>query len=344
MQIEDVKVRFRLGISLLALGLFPLTASALEFNFSSLVGFTTAAQEALERAAAKWTSRIDDPIMVNIETEFQNIPDASVIGTAGSVILISDPSFSDNVITQLKADSAAEADDGIVASLPTIGNLEFSLPTGFSFVGHLAGTKANFKALGFDLPASFGVLDAVINFNTGFSFDFDNNDGITAGHMDFETVAAHELGHALGFISTVDKIDSLLNDGLSETVAPTLLDLYRFGPEDNPSDASEFAKAKRNLIPGVAAFFDDSADEYLFSTGVTQGDGRQASHWKDGQAIGILDPTLAFGQVFDISEADFRALDVIGYDINAIPLPPGLFLFGSGLFMLAVWNRRVQPG
>jgi len=94
------------------------------------------------------------------------------------------------------------------------------------------------------------------------------------------------------------------------------------------------------LIPGVAAFFDDTADEYLFSTGVTQGDGRQASHWKDTDTIGILDPTLAFGQVFDVSEADLRALDLIGYDIVTTPLPPGLVLFGSALFILVYKNKR----
>ncbi|MCP4042150.1 MAG: hypothetical protein GY731_09385 [Gammaproteobacteria bacterium] len=261
--------------------------------------------------------------------------------------LVSGPPYSDNVIQQLKIDSAAEADDWIVAFLPTIESLDIALPSGFDFVGHLAGTKANFKALaipGLDLDGRFGPIDAEINFNNGFSFDFDNSDGVTANHMDFETVAAHELGHALGFISVVDNIDYLLSQGLSGTIAPTLLDLFRFGPGYNPSNAAEFATAVRNLIPGEATFFDDAVDEYLFSTGVTQGDGSQASHWKDTDSIGILDPTLAYGQVFNVSEADLRALDLIGYDITAIPLPPGLILFSSALFMLAYLNnRRVVP-
>jgi len=67
---------------------------------------------------------------------------------------------------------------------------------------------------------------------------------------------------------------------------------------------------------------------------VTQGDGRQASHWKDTDSIGILDPTLAFGQIFEVNSADLRALDVIGYDISAIPLPPAMIMFGSAVMLL----------
>jgi hypothetical protein len=255
------------------------------------------------------------------------------------VTVVSNPGFSDNVIQQLKIDSAAESDDGIVASLPTVGNLNIALPAGFGFAGHLAGTKANFKALalpGIDLDNMFGSIDAEINFNTNFNFDFDNNNGVTGGYMDFETVAAHELGHALGFVSTVDDIVYFSNLGLSGNIAPTLLDLFRFGPGDDPSNAAEFESAERNLIPGEAAFFDDTVDEYLFSTGVTN----QASHWKDTDTIGILDPTLAFGQVFDVSEADLRALDLIGYDIVHAPLPSGLVLFSSALFMFVYKKNK----
>ncbi len=348
MRIGNMNAPFAAVIWLAVLSAWPLLAPALEFNFSSLTGFTAAAEAALDRAAAKWTSRIDDPITVNIQTDFLELASPNIIGTAGSVTLVSSPSFSNNVIAQLKADAAAETDDAIVASLPTIGGLnglEVALPADFSFVGHLAGTKANFKALalpGFDFDHSDfgGPIDAVINFNTEFNFDFDNGDGVTALHMDFETVAAHELGHALGFISAVDEIDRLMDESKTGTIAPTLPDLFRFGPGDNPSNAAEFAAATRNLIPGAPTFFDDTAAEYLFSTGVSQGDGRQASHWKDGQSIGILDPTLAFGQIFEVSEADFRILDVIGYDINAIPLPPGLILFGSAVLALAYRSRR----
>ncbi|MGR9089883.1 MAG: NF038122 family metalloprotease [Gammaproteobacteria bacterium] len=341
----------------IALCAFPLHSSALNFNFFapdqfglpdpsrdlSQAGFSDTALDALGRAAAAWSNRISDDIDVNIVTEFKSLSDANVIGTAGSVTLVSDPMFSDVLIDQLKADSLTEADDGIVQFLPTIDNLDITLPAGFGFAGHLSGTKANFKALGFTgLDATFGLTDARIDFNLGFNFDFDNSDGVASGFMDFETVAAHELGHALGFVSVVDDIDADLPVGseVTITIAPTLLDLFRFGPGDNPLEPEDFTAASRNLVPGAPTYFDDTDIEYYFSTGVTEGDGRQASHWKDTDSIGILDPTLAFGQVFSVSAADLRALDVIGYDIDPVPIPPALLLFASALVLLAARSQR----
>jgi len=49
-----------------------------------------------------------------------------------------------------------------------------------------------------------------MTFNSEFNFDYDSSDGITAGYYDFETVALHEIGHVLGFVSVVDAIDYFL--------------------------------------------------------------------------------------------------------------------------------------
>jgi hypothetical protein len=341
---EILSIKLRRAICAAMLTCVPLHVHALEFDFGTPIGFSQQALDALSRAARQWTSRIDDPITVNIETNFIDFDNTNTIASALSVTLISGLTFSDTVINKLKIDAAAEGDDGIVASLPSVSNLHFDLPSNIDFLGDLAGTKANFKAIalpGFDLDDLFGARDGLINFNLDFNFDFDNSDGVTAGHMDFETVAAHELGHALGFISAVDDVDFLLSQGRSGTIAPTLLDLFRFAPgADDPVDAADFATATRNLIPGDAAFFDDIDNEYLFSTGVFAGDGRQASHWKDTNSIGLLDPTLAFGQVFTVSAADLRALDVIGYDVTAVPLPPAILFFASALAFLARRNSR----
>ncbi|MFT4561167.1 MAG: hypothetical protein ACI9BW_000907 [Gammaproteobacteria bacterium] len=343
-EIPLINIRRAIGAAILTC--VSLHVHALEFDFGTPVGFTQPALDALSRAALQWTSRIDDPITVNIETNFLDFDNSNTIASAFSVTLISGLTFSDTVINQLKIDAAAEGDDSIVASLPSVGDLHFDLPTNIDFLGDLAGTKANFKALalpGFDLDTLFGSRDGLINFNLDFNFDFDNSNGVTPGHMDFETVAAHELGHALGFISAADDVDFLLSQGRAGTIAPTLLDLFRFAPgADDPLNTTDFATATRNLTPGDAAFFDDLDNEYLFSTGVFTGDGRQASHWKDTDSIGILDPTLAFGQVFTVSAADLRALDVIGYDITAVPLPPAIILFASAFAFLGRRHFRLH--
>jgi hypothetical protein len=46
-----------------------------------------------------------------------------------------------------------------------------------------------------------------------------------------------------------------------------------------------------------------------------------------------MDPTLASGQIFTISSNDLRALDLIGYDLTAIPEAGALF-FGAAATLL----------
>jgi hypothetical protein len=83
------------------------------------------------------------------------------------------------------------------------------------------------------------------------------------------------------------------------------------------------------------------------STGRIQGDGRQASHWRDngitGTLIGVMDPTLGPGQIFPIAASDIRALDVVGWDhvaAVAVPEPSAIRLFGFALGAFAMMGRR----
>ena len=66
---------------------------------------------------------------------------------------------------------------------------------------------ANAKALGI-VPGDAPGIDATITFNSSVSFDFDPSDGITPGTTDIIGVATHEIGHAMGFVSGVDTVDT----------------------------------------------------------------------------------------------------------------------------------------
>ena len=57
---------------------------------------------------------------------------------------------------------------------------------------------ANAKALGL-LPDNPNLLDGIVTFTNSPIFDFDRSNGITAKRIDFVGVAAHEIGHVLGF-------------------------------------------------------------------------------------------------------------------------------------------------
>lgn len=309
-----------------------------------------AALAAFNRAAAQWEARISNPITVNITADLAPLG-SGIIGSAGSVIL---QASYNTIRNQMVVSAALESDDAIVAFLPTAATpFTATLPVGKSLDGNLLLTKANAKALGFTGLESFGVSDATITFSTAFSFDYDNSNGVTVGTMDFETVAAHEIGHALGFISSVDDVDQAQFEPVPPTqFAPTTLDLFRFNIANSPTTAAEFMTFARDMTPGNNAVTDFvlptlglSGTEFRMSTGLTNGDGRQASHWKDdvltGTYIGMLDPTLGFGTIQQISEADFRSLDLIGYNISAIP-EPGTYALGMLGLASLYWLRRTR--
>lgn len=315
----------------------PSPASAdliISINAGGNLSTDAAALAAFDRAASRWERYFDDDITVNIAADIQDSSffggNTNIIGSASSVLVAQ--SY-DTYHNALIADASAEFDDGIVSALPTTANIDFDMPATASYSGNLLANKATAKALGFTgLDATYGATDATITFNSDFAFDYDNSDGVGMGLTDFETVAAHEIGHALGFVSSVDFLDQ--NAGIN--VSPTLLDLYRFetGSVNDPDTLIDFSTAQRSLVPGIESHFDDLDNEWSFSTGRFNGDGRQASHWKDnnltGNFIGMLDPTFARGQAFPITFADVRSLDLIGFDFvpNTASVPePGCVAF-----------------
>ena len=328
------------AVALLCALLTVETAHGLIVNFTG-PSLGAAADAALSRAATQWTSRITDPVTVNIDVSFEPLP-GGILGQASSVILTTTDGGYDNVRNALIADAAGEADDAIVASLPTAAQFNSGIPpAGVTIKDDLLGSKAKFKALGFpNLDIIFLPTDGVVQFNDAFPFDFDNSNGVNG--TDFETVAAHEIGHVLGFQSVVDFFD----EGFTGEIGVFTLDLFRFGLGSVPTTPGMFTSAVRELDPGDEAVFGDTVDNYRLSTGAFMGDGRQASHFKDdsllGTHIGIMDPTLASNVSFDVTEADLRVLDLIGWDVTPIPLPSAVFLFGSacGLFAFLPLRRR----
>jgi hypothetical protein len=314
-------------------------------NAGPTLAGNAAALAAFNRAAAQWESRISNPVTVNISADMLTLGSSSIIGQANSVVL---SSSYNSIRNQMVASAALETDDAIVAALPTAAQFTATLPVGNSLNGNLLMTKANGKALGFTgLDGLFGANDATIQFNTAFNFDYDNTDGISPGAMDFEAVAAHEIGHALGFISSVDDVDQTS----ATSFAPTTLDLFRFNIASSPTTAAEFTTLSRDMTPGNNAVMDFvlptaglTGSEYRMSTGFTNGDGRQASHWKDnaltGSYIGNMDPTLGLGALQPITEQDFRALDLIGWQIAAIPEPSTYALGAMGLAGLLLLRRK----
>lgn len=303
---------------------------------------------AFERAAQVWESIITTPVRVNINAELTNDPDPTVIGSTS--IFTAPVNLPYGIVRDALAARASRPGNEILAYLPTSAQIQASIPTasGATFDNTTLGiTRANQKAVGLvNNAATDTELDAIINFNKNFTFDYDSSDGVDFDKIDFQTAAVHEIGHALGFLSDTDDYDQF-PDILDNA---TTLDLFRFAASGLPKTPEEFTTFARELRPGVEAAFTDTQLAFAMSTGQLTGDSRQASHWKDdfifdigsgtiyfGEYIGIMDPTLPSGVSELLTGADLRAFELIGWDV--VP-EPGSCTVISATLGAALLNRR----
>ena len=307
-----------------------------------------------------WSSLFSDQVTINLTIDFQSLGS----GILGSTSNVTAQANFDPVKTALGTDATTADDASAVASLqpgtsldmltndtsvtpsPVIRDTDGS-PNNFA----LDVPRANLKALGL-LAAADPAEDGAITFSSNFTWDFDSSNGVSG--FDFVGVAAHEIGHLMGFVSGVDTVDYT---GGSGPAAPTdidiyrvfsVLDLYRYSDDSLAESGQPTPGAVLDLAYGGTPYFSlDAGTGNLapFSTGSYNGDGRQASHWKDSMGLGLLDPTFAPGEVGAISALDVLAMDVIGWDpitaTNGVPEPSSIVLLLIGLAWFARHRRRV---
>ena len=339
-----------------------ITTSAPSFALSIKLSDTgnVAANNGFRKAADIWESIFKDDVTVNIASGFASLGQ-NIIGQAGSAFIGSDYAI---MKAALGADAASAADAVMVAGLPagesysklingTWESAYFYGNQGYtqSGVQSVQMTRANAKAMGL-IAGDDVTIDGEITFSSDFNFDFDSSDGISMGSMDFIGVALHEIGHALGFVSGVDVLDyysyfegAIYSDAAYSPFA-TPLDFTRCSDESEAKGAdidwTAGSGAKHFAINGQCA--SGARVDNAWSTGSFQGDGQQASHWRDNAGLGILDPTAGYGEFLQISQLDLFAFDVIGWDLEqkntSVPESSCLVLLSAALLGLGAMRRR----
>lgn len=283
------------------------------------------AQQAFVRAAANWEAVIMSPVTIYMDVDYGD----TLFGQPWppGVLGATSAPRRGHPYQSVRANIIAEADGEGNATKQAIFNALPSTTVPSDLGGSSSTTVADStaRAIGL-LPATAQATDSAarIGFNSSFPFDFDPADGITGGQIDFDAVATHEIGHALGFIS----------DAGRNLPRPAVWDLFRFR---TGTTTETFPNAPRILTIGgspdpLQFLFAPGNSELGLSTGgpggstANGGDGWQSSHWKhvSGCAgnIGLMSPAIPSGCRRTINSNDLLAASVFGYNLTNNVAPP----------------------
>lgn len=317
------------------------------------------AKAAFIRAAQNWESRILTPISIIVDVDYgptffgENYNNSNTIGQTVSQTL-GHPTIYPAFRAALIAGASSSTETSLYGGLPA-----GQIPTDKGNVTAVYTSSSVLRAVGLIAPVADPTTETGygdpprIGFNSTFAFDFDPSNGINPNQLDFDGVATHEIGHALGFSSAVGEKELNANADLRLTV----LDFFRFRPGVN---SGTFPTAQRILASGGTQIFFGGGAELGLSTGRsdgTGGDRNQASHWKadelTGTYLGVMDPTASRGERDEITPNDLHALDTIGYRVRSaqqqIGVSPTALDFGevalsaSSERTLTVFNTGSQP-
>ena len=275
----------------------------------------TSVQNAFNYAAQQFQNKFNDNIQINITVAAQS--GTGILGQSSTNLQFS--SFS-GVRNALIADKKSADDITAMAA----GHFPTTDPTGG---GTYLVPFAEAKALGLR-TANNSASDGTFTFGAGFSYTYDPLNRAVSGKYDFIGIAEHEISEIMGRIY-------LLGKNLTGGADYVPFDLFRYTGSGAQSVSSSATGVYFSIDGGATNLKAFSASSDL-------------QDW----ASGTNDAFNAFsssGVMNDLSAVDVQVMDVIGYDLVAVPEPANsgtLFaaaLAAVGIIHQAGTRRRARP-
>ena len=327
-----MKTAPKLTIALAALLSQPAPVEAASFNFTYAPGTTLEQMLGFEVAANVWSSFLVDDVEVNLFVEvvdWDQLPPFVVGGSLPGVQTYDYKQFQ----TALHNDRTSNNDWAAYANLNRAdsSNNRYSayLENTYQENDELSLTSANAKALGLSLTNANAIDSYIVMSDlSGLLLpDWDYNTRRDSSphwySLDYTSVAIHEIGHALGFISGIDSalvadVQASVQQNLDRLNRTSALDMFRYSTKTEDEE-------NLHLAVGIDSYFSlDGGETPLahFSTG-TQDlglgfDGFQGSHWKQqSNELGIMDPLISLGERREVQALDLKAFDIMGWDLRS---------------------------
>lgn len=268
-------------------------------------GVPAAALPAFAAAEAYIENQFSDPITVTVNVSFAALGPGVLGGTSSTYGFVTYAGSRAGLV------GGADATDTIQAFLPNTT----TVPVRYSTSSTTSEDRVFWTIANYNATAGVAAGTAAnMQYSNTFPWDYDPSNGVSASAYSFQDVIIHETGHALGFTSGVDFRSRDIE----------VLDLFRFRRTDgstssdfNPDTTAEFTARPRWAVknnPNDDVNSDIISVEYRMEDGSPQ----QASHFRDQTPpIGIMDPTLGYGQTFYPTfflTSDLTMFDAIGYD------------------------------
>lgn len=296
-----------------------------QFNFTYDPNVSLEQRVGFELAAMIWSSYLTDDVTVNL-----HIASSDSLGENGDAVGGAVPIFHEQTYgvyqEYAEADASSETDQEAIESLQDGNTVDFLIDDQVVDGNtDILLTSAQAKALGMDEALTLengstwdrdlvdpDALDGYIIVSNSFewNYDYTRSGEAPEGTLDFMSMALHEIGHQLGFVSSLDGTLDIetLHSGETEAEGFTVLDLFRHSVDS--SEVENPDGAVTDLTLGQNSYF--SVDGGQTNLGdFSDGTDYQASHWNRLRvAMGIMDPTLAYKERLSLNYLDLQAMDV----------------------------------